>query len=181
MVPSESDYDRACAEIDESEEAEHELYKEQLLSEGVRMCRFDEDNPCNMAVVTKEGVRLCQVIHICRGLENMFYCDRIRFRGGQGYNSSIFERFQHGDLLDGAGSGDKKPDEPCLFDKGVCKSEIGVARCGNPASPCVFGLPDKIGLGSQWFCGRIRFNGSKTSIAQKVTSQHLLDGKRGMV
>jgi len=168
-------YDVARGQIDDMEEAERKEFEKDMLSKGVAMCPFD-DCGCNMALVSESGKVMCCGLYSRRGSENMFFCGRIRFKGGQGYNLSIFERFEHKDFLEC--SEVKLPDAPCLFDKGVCLSESHKALCGNPASPCIVSMVDKVGFGSVWFCGRIQFSCSRTSIAQKVRSQGLLgDGK----
>lgn len=167
-------YDVACAQINQMEKEERVAFEEEMRARGIKLCPFDGMG-CNMALASKSGGVLCCDVEIERGFITKFYCGRIRFRGGQGYDLSIVERFQHGDMFEGVG--DKKPDAPCLFDKQVCPSVVrGLAKCGNPISPCIGSMVDKVGFGSLWFCGRIRFVGSKTSVADKVADQHLLDG-----
>lgn len=166
------EYDRLCREVDKAHEVEYDEFVRSMWEKGIEICSAD-GCPCNMVFAGVGGVG-CAVPRV-HGLEgNMWFCGRIRFRGGVGFDLSIDEKFHGQNILDVCVG---KPRQKDCFFGGRCVSDIdsGVFHNG-----CVVYLPDKSGgFGSVWYCGRIRFKGSSLTVGDKVSSQHLMMPKGG--
>lgn len=162
-------YDRACRKIEESDEAEHDLFKADLRAHGILLCRFD-DLPCNM-IFSSIDAFVCRASCVNGSAGNVWYCDRIRFKGGQGWNLSIREKVERQGLLNICRG---KRSDLCFFDKKVCGSGISNSSFPNGcASHLTFGRDRSGGVDSSWCCGRIQFEGGM-SLAEKVRRQGVL-------
>ena len=170
---SDVEYDRLCREFDEAHEVEYGEFVKAMNEKGIIVCSAD-GCPCNMAFIVGSGVG-CAVPRVRALQGNMWYCGRIRFRGGVGFELSINEKVLSQGVLDFCVG--KPRQKLCFFGGGRCVSDMdsGVFHNG-----CVVYLPDKSGgFGSVWYCCRIRFKGSSMSVGEKVMSQHLLKPNGG--